>query len=130
MRKRDIISMQLDLGHELIIDNVAGGGGTSTGLEWAFGRPVDIAINHDPEALAMHAANHPHTKHLCESVWDVDPIKVTNNQPVGLVWLDLTKPHHGLHGTASPEKIGYTSSHGCVRLTNWDAQVLEQHVKP
>eukprot|EP01030_Chromulinospumella_sphaerica_P006780 gene6780-6632_t len=59
----------------LIIDNFAGGGGTSTGLEAAFGRPVDIAINHDPEALAMHAANHPHTKHLCESVWDIDPIQ-------------------------------------------------------
>lgn len=72
---------------ELIIDNFAGGGGTSTGLEAAFGRPVDIAINHDPEALAMHALNHPYTKHLCESVWDVDPIEVTGNQPVGLVWL-------------------------------------------
>ncbi|OEZ92169.1 C-5 cytosine-specific DNA methylase [Janthinobacterium sp. HH107] len=85
--KRDSFTLSLDLGNELIIDNFAGGGGTSTGLEQAFGRPVDIAINHDPEALAMHAANHPHTTHLCESVWDVDPIKVTNNRPVGLVWL-------------------------------------------
>lgn len=85
--KRDLFTMALDLGNELIIDNFAGGGGTSTGLEQAFGRPVDIAINHNPEALAMHAANHPHTTHLCESVWDVDPIKVTNNRPVGLVWL-------------------------------------------
>lgn len=83
----------LDLGNELIIDNFAGGGGTSTGLEQAFGRPVDIAINHDPEALAMHAANHPHTKHLCESVWDVDPIKVTGNRPVGLVWLSPDCKH-------------------------------------
>jgi DNA (cytosine-5)-methyltransferase 1 len=91
--KRDRFSTPLDLGHELIIDNFAGGGGTSTGLEQAFGRPVDIAINHDPEALAMHAANHPHTKHLCESVWDVDPIKVTNNQPVGLVWLSPDCKH-------------------------------------
>src|SRR5450830_1850118 len=85
--KRDFMTMPLDLGSELIIDNFAGGGGTSTGLEAALGRPVDIAINHDPEALAMHAINHPHTQHLCESVWDVDPIKVTNNRPVGLVWL-------------------------------------------
>jgi len=91
--KRDLMTMALDLGHELIIDNFAGGGGTSTGLEAAFGRPVDIAINHDPEALAMHAINHPHTKHLCESVWDVDPIKVTNNQPVGLVWLSPDCKH-------------------------------------
>lgn len=91
--KRRIRAPQLDLGHELIIDNFAGGGGTSTGLEAAFGRPVDIAINHDPEALAMHAINHPHTKHLCESVWDVDPIKVTNNQPVALVWLSPDCKH-------------------------------------
>jgi DNA (cytosine-5)-methyltransferase 1 len=91
--KRDVLTPQLDLGHELIIDNFAGGGGTSTGLEEAFGRPVDIAINHDPEALALHAMNHPHTKHLCESVWDVDPIKVTNNQPVGLVWLSPDCKH-------------------------------------
>jgi len=91
--KRDLFTMALDLGNELIIDNFAGGGGTSTGLEEAFGRPVDIAINHDPEALAMHAMNHPHTKHLCESVWDVDPIKVTNNQPVGLVWLSPDCKH-------------------------------------
>jgi len=91
--KRDLISLQLDLGHELIIDNFAGGGGTSTGLEAAFGRPVDIAINHDPEALAMHAINHPHTKHLCESVWDIDPIEVTGNQPVALVWLSPDCKH-------------------------------------
>lgn len=91
--KRDLMTMALDLGSELIIDNFAGGGGTSTGLEAAFGRPVDIAINHDPEALAMHAINHPYTKHLCESVWDVDPLEVTNNQPVGLVWLSPDCKH-------------------------------------
>lgn len=78
---------------ELIIDNFAGGGGTSTGLEAAFGRPVDIAINHDPEALAMHALNHPYTKHLCESVWDIDPIEVTGSRPVGLVWLSPDCKH-------------------------------------
>ena len=78
---------------ELIVDNFAGGGGTSTGLERAFGRPVDIAINHDPTALAMHRINHPHTKHYCESVWDVDPIEATSNQPVGLVWLSPDCKH-------------------------------------
>ncbi len=91
--KPDLYTLPLSLGNELIIDNFAGGGGTSTGLEAAFGRPVDIAINHDPEALAMHAANHPHTKHLCESVWDIDPIEVTKNQPVGLVWLSPDCKH-------------------------------------
>lgn len=83
----------LPFAQELIIDNFAGGGGTSTGLEAAFGRPVDIAINHDPEALAMHAINHPLTRHLCESVWDVDPIAVTGNQPVALVWLSPDCKH-------------------------------------
>lgn len=90
--KRDTFTAQMFPG-ELIIDNFAGGGGTSTGLEQAFGRPVDIAINHNAEALAMHAVNHPHTMHLCESVWDVDPIKVTHNQPVGLVWLSPDCKH-------------------------------------
>lgn len=91
--KRDLITLPLDLGSELIVDNFAGGGGASTGLERAFGRPVDIAINHDPEALAMHAANHPHTKHYCESVFDVDPAAITGNQPVGLVWLSPDCKH-------------------------------------
>lgn len=91
--KRDLMTLPLDLGNELIIDNFAGGGGTSTGLEQAFGRPVDIAINHDPEALAMHALNHPHTHHLCESVWDVRPDVVTKNQPIGLVWLSPDCKH-------------------------------------
>lgn len=79
--------------NELIIDNFAGGGGTSTGLEQAFNRPVDVAINHDPKALAMHRVNHPETKHYCESVWDIDPIEVTGNQPVGLVWLSPDCKH-------------------------------------
>ena len=91
--KRPAASMPLPFPRELIIDNFAGGGGTSTGLEAAFGRPVDIAINHDPEALAMHAINHPHTLHFCESVWDVDPIVITKNQPVGLVWLSPDCKH-------------------------------------
>ncbi|WP_261541426.1 DNA cytosine methyltransferase [Burkholderia multivorans] len=91
--KRDSMTLPLDLGSELIVDNFAGGGGASTGLERAFGRPVDIAINHDPEALAMHAANHPHTTHYCESVFDVDPIQITGNRPVGLVWLSPDCKH-------------------------------------
>jgi len=91
--KRDDFTMPLGFADELIIDNFAGGGGTSTGLEAAFGRPVDIAINHNAEALRMHAANHPRTLHLCESVFDVDPIKVTRNQPVGLVWLSPDCKH-------------------------------------
>lgn len=91
--KRDLFTLPLALPGELIIDNFAGGGGASTGIERAFGRPVDVAINHNAEALAMHAANHPHTAHYCESVWDIDPIEVTKNQPVGLVWLSPDCKH-------------------------------------
>lgn len=91
--RRDDFTQHLDLGREILVDNFAGGGGTSTGIEAAFGRPVDIAINHDPEALAMHALNHPYTRHYCESVWEVNPVEVTNNRPVGLVWLSPDCKH-------------------------------------
>lgn len=72
--------------HDLVVDNFAGGGGASTGIEMALGRSPDIAVNHDPEAVAMHAANHPTTRHLCGNVWDVDPRAVTGGRPVGLAW--------------------------------------------
>lgn len=87
---------------ELVIDNFAGGGGTTEGLEQAFGRPVDIAINHDPEALAMHAINHPLTQHLCEDVWDVDPVAVTKGRRVGLVWLSPDCKHFSKAKGATP----------------------------
>jgi DNA (cytosine-5)-methyltransferase 1 len=85
--------LTLDINHELIIDNFAGGGGASTGIELALGRHVDIAINHDAKAIAMHTANHPQTKHFCESVWDIDPREVTQGRPVGLVWLSPDCKH-------------------------------------
>lgn len=78
---------------ELIVDNFAGGGGASTGIELALGRPVDIAINHDPAAIAMHEANHPYTTHYCESVWEIDPQKVTRGRPVGLAWFSPDCKH-------------------------------------
>lgn len=71
---------------EIIVDNFAGGGGASTGIELAIGRSVDIAINHDPNAVAMHTTNHPDTLHYCESVFDVDPVAATAGRPVGLAW--------------------------------------------
>ncbi|EEW7581509.1 DNA cytosine methyltransferase [Escherichia coli] len=71
---------------EIIVDNFAGGGGASTGIELAIGRSVDIAINHDLNAVAMHTTNHPDTLHYCESVFDVDPATVTAGKPVGLAW--------------------------------------------
>lgn len=74
------------LGDELIVDNFAGGGGASSGVGAAIGRDPDIAINHDAEAIAMHAANHPATRHYTESVWQVDPVKACGGRPVALAW--------------------------------------------
>lgn len=71
---------------EIIVDNFAGGGGASTGIELAIGRSVDIAINHDENAVAMHTTNHPDTLHYCESVFDVDPVAATAGRQVGLAW--------------------------------------------
>ena len=70
------------LAHGLIIDNFAGGGGASTGIEAAIGRSVDIAINHDPEAIAMHRANHPGTRHYCQDVWEIDPVEVVRSASI------------------------------------------------
>lgn len=85
--------MQLDLFREIIVDNFAGGGGASTGIEMATGLSVDIAINHDPAAIAMHKANHPDTEHYCESVWDVDPKKAVKGRKVGLAWFSPDCKH-------------------------------------
>nr|VUD28230.1 putative site-specific DNA methylase [Raoultella sp. NCTC 9187] len=71
---------------EIIVDNFAGGGGASTGIELATGRSVDIAINHDPNAVAMHTTNHPDTLHYCESVYSVRPKVATAGRRVGLAW--------------------------------------------
>lgn len=78
---------------ELIVDNFAGGGGASTGIEMAIGASVDIAINHDPEAIRMHKANHPSTKHYCENVWAVDPVKACAGHPVALAWFSPDCKH-------------------------------------
>lgn len=84
---------QIDFFEEMIIDNFAGGGGASTGIELATGRAVDVAINHDPDAILMHQTNHPQTRHYCESVWDVDPWEVTRGRPVGLAWFSPDCKH-------------------------------------
>ncbi|MEN6391051.1 MAG: DNA cytosine methyltransferase [Syntrophomonas sp.] len=84
---------QQDLFNGIVVDNFAGGGGASTGIKMAIGRDVDIAINHDPAAIAMHKANHPYTQHFCESVWEIDPRKVAQNRPVALCWLSPDCKH-------------------------------------
>lgn len=78
---------------ELVVDNFAGGGGASTGIEMAIGRSVDIAINHDPDAIAMHKVNHPTTRHYCEDVFDVNPKEATQGKPVALAWFSPDCKH-------------------------------------
>ncbi|WP_432459347.1 DNA cytosine methyltransferase [Enterobacter hormaechei] len=89
---------------EMIVDNFAGGGGASTGIELAIGRSVDIAINHDENAIAMHKTNHPDTLHYCESVFDVDPSAATSGKPVGLAWFSPDCRHFSKAKGAKPVK--------------------------
>ena len=84
---------QINILEEIIVDNFAGGGGASTGIELATGRPVTIAINHDPDAILMHKTNHPFTEHYQASVWDVDPVEVCGGRPVGLAWFSPDCKH-------------------------------------
>jgi len=89
---------------EIIVDNFAGGGGASTGIEMATGRSVDIAINHDENAIAMHSTNHPETLHYCESVFDVDPVAATAGRPVGLAWFSPDCRHFSKAKGSKPVK--------------------------
>ncbi|HDK6402111.1 TPA: DNA cytosine methyltransferase [Klebsiella variicola] len=87
---------------EIIVDNFAGGGGASTGIEMAIGRSVDIAINHDPNAVAMHTTNHPDTLHYCESVYEVRPKVATAGRRVGLAWFSPDCRHFSKAKGAKP----------------------------
>jgi DNA (cytosine-5)-methyltransferase 1 len=87
---------------EIVVDNFAGGGGASTGMELGLNRHVDIAINHDKDAIDMHRLNHPESKHYCESVWDVDPIEACQNKPVGLAWFSPDCKHFSKAKGATP----------------------------
>lgn len=94
----------LALGHELVIDLFAGGGGASTGMEAALGRPVNIAVNHDRRAISLHQANHPDTEHFCASVFKVNPVEVTRGLPVGLLWASPDCTHHSKAKGGKPVK--------------------------
>ncbi|MFX3633739.1 MAG: DNA cytosine methyltransferase [Candidatus Pristimantibacillus sp.] len=109
--------------NEIIVDNFAGGGGASTGIELAIGRSVDAAINHDPAAIAMHEANHPDTVHYCENVWDVDPREVAAGRPVGFVWLSPDCTHHSKARGGKPREKG-------IRGLAWIAVRWAATVKP
>lgn len=93
----------------LVVDLFAGGGGASTGLEAALGRPVDIAINHSPTALAVHEANHPHTVHLTAGVFEVDPLLATRGRPVDVLWASPDCTHFSVAKGGKPRSQGIRS---------------------
>ena len=84
---------QISMTDEIIVDSFAGGGGASTGIEVATGRVVNIAINHDADAILMHSINHPFTEHYQASVCDIDPVEVCKGRPVGLAWFSPDCKH-------------------------------------
>lgn len=92
----------LPIAHEMTVDLFAGGGGASTGIEQATGRHVDIAVNHDPQAVSLHEANHPQTRHFVSDVFEVDPLTVTNGRPVGLLWASPDCKHFSKAKGAQP----------------------------
>ncbi|MBD1583471.1 DNA cytosine methyltransferase [Pseudoalteromonas sp. S16_S37] len=107
--------------NEIVVDNFAGGGGASTGIELGLNRHVDIAINHDPAAIDMHKLNHPETVHYCESVWDVDPVKACRGRPVGFAWFSPDCKHFSRAKGATPVD---KNIRGLAWVAiNWAAQV-------
>ena len=102
--------------------------------------PASVGSEHDPLPLGkwkiQGVAKNPTFHYNPKLFWDADPgdkkakIPAGPNNPVGVVWIDLSKPHYGIHGTPEPSTIGKTQSHGCIRMTNWDAALLAQAVHP
>ena len=105
-----------------------------------FHAPVTVGSKNDPLPVGEWKVNgvseHPPFNYNPDLFWDADPshakakIAPGPNNPVGVVWIDLSKEHYGIHGTPEPSRIGYTESHGCIRLTNWDAMRLAALVGP
>lgn len=118
-----IAGRRIERKNELFVDNFAGGGGATEGIENAIGQSVDVAINHDPDAIAMHEANHPNTKHYCESVWDVHPRNVAAGRPVALCWLSPDCKHFS-------KAKGKTPVNKNIRGLAWVAVRWAATVKP
>jgi lipoprotein-anchoring transpeptidase ErfK/SrfK len=105
-----------------------------------FHAPVTSGSEHDPLPIGTWKVTgvqqNPKFHYNPDLFWDASPgdrkvtIQSGPNNPVGVVWMDLSKPHYGIHGTPEPSKIGHVESHGCVRLTNWDAERVASMVKP
>ena len=111
---------------ELVIDNFAGGGGTSSGLEEALGRPVDIAVNHNPVAIAMHEVNHPETRHYVENIWEVDPKEACGSRRAGIVWFSPDCTHHSRAKGGKPREQGLRGLAWVV--IRWCREVKPRHV--
>lgn len=111
------------LGDEVVADNFAGGGGASLGIELALGRSPDLAVNHDAEAIAMHAANHPTTRHYRESVWEVDPIVACQGKGCALAWFSPDCKHHSKAKGGKPRDQK-------IRGLAWVAITWAHRVKP
>lgn len=108
---------------ELIVDSFAGGGGASTGIEMALGRSPDYAINHDPEALALHRANHPDTIHLSKNIYKVDPMDVVGRRKVGLLWASPDCKHFSKAKGGKPVKRE-------IRDLAWTVVLWAERVRP
>lgn len=109
---------------EIVVDNFAGGGGASTGIALALGREPDLAVNHDPEAIAMHKANHPGALHYCGDVWDVAPRDVARGRPVGLAWFSPDCKHFSKAKGSAPDRAEK------VRGLAWVAVRWAKEVRP
>jgi DNA (cytosine-5)-methyltransferase 1 len=107
----------------LIIDNFAGGGGASTGIEQALGRAVDYAINHDEQAIRMHEANHPGTVHIRNNIWQIDPRDVTKGEPVDLAWFSPDCKHFSKAKGGKPREKS-------IRDLAWVVVLWAKRVRP
>lgn len=123
MSRPPIIRASYGLPGELVADLFAGGGGASTGIEAALGRPVDLAINHSAAAIALHRANHPETKHYQSDVREVDPREACGSRPVGLLWASPDCTHH------SRARGGKPRDHG-IRSLAWVVVRWVKEVRP
>ncbi len=110
----------------LIVDLFAGGGGASTGIEAALGRPIDIAINHSPVAIAVHQANHPKTRHFVSDIWEVEPRIATHGQPVAVLWASPSCVHYSRARSGVP-KSAQERSHADV-VVRWVEQTKPELV--
>ncbi len=107
----------------LVVDNFAGGGGASTGIEAALGQAVDIAINHDAEALRLHEVNHPGTRHIRNNIWQIDPRDVTAGQPVRLAWFSPDCKHFSKAKGGKPREKS-------IRDLAWVVVLWAEKVRP